>query len=233
MGAPHKPDGWGGISPVEFVDGVTKIPGADARSGHRVRSRWQTAAVIATVAALYLGFLSWPRDEETTPATVHNIGVHFGDPFAIDWDELVSASSEPTDGDTRPIPMAGVHPPCVGFARPDWPVESRHPTVARCIDEEDLTNLTDDGTVGLWQVVAGTETWHFFFFADDVSGLEANLVDGSPVQADRLYVGGRFAAALLPSDSTGTTMSWRLRLGGRYDCTLDRQPSGQPACDRP
>lgn len=233
MGAPHKPDGLGGSSTVEFVDGVTATEASDSPSGRRARSRWQMAAVIASVAALYVGFLAWPRSEETTPATVHNIGVHFGDPFAIDWVELTSASPQPTGDDTRPLPMAGVHPPCVGFARPDWPVESRHPTVARCIDGEDLAHLTDDGTVGVWQVVAGAETWHFFYFADAMSDLEATLADGTTVEADRLYVGGRFAAALLPTDSTGTTMSWRLGFGGLHDCRLDRQPSGQLVCGGP
>ncbi len=229
MRARHEPQRSGGPSTVEFVDGVTAAEATDSPFDRRGRSRWQTAAVVVSVGALYVGFLAWPRTEETTPATVHNIGVHFGDPFDIDWVELVSDSPRSADDDTGQIPMVGVDPPCVGFARRDWPAESRHPTVARCIDGEDLEQLSG-GSVGVWQVMAGVETWHFFFFSDDVSDLDAVLADGTPVDADRLYLGGRFAAVLLPTDASGTAMTWRLRPGRLHHCRLDRQSTGELVC---
>jgi hypothetical protein len=181
------------------------------------------------VAVLYVGFLLAPTYEDVTLARLYTTEVHFGDPFDIDWIELQGAPDPDTEF-SRLLPMVGGDPPCVGFGRPDWPADRRHPSVARCVDAGSIDRLVGPDVVGIREIVAGVETWYFLFLSAAITDLEAKLNDGSMLGSDRIYQGGPYAAILVPTGTPDIALTWRLGVGGAYRCTIDLAADGPPTC---
>lgn len=225
----REPNTSAGSTAVEFLNGVSDTP-EQGRSTTRAPLR--TAAIVAMVAALYLGFLFAPGDEGLTTARVHPVGVYFGNPFGVEWTELQNLEPSAVTP-AGLVPMAGEQPPCVGFGRPDWPPEKRHPSVARCIHPAGVEQLLEDKAVGVWTIVAGTDTWYFLFFAKDVVEVDARSEDGAPIDPSSIYRAGMFAAVLIPTDSTGLSLTWKLQTGGPFSCHFDRLTAGPPSCEPP
>lgn len=211
---------------VEYLDGVASTP-ADAMTA--TSWNWRIAIGIAAVVVLCLGLLIRPNQELASVAELQPIEVYFGDPFDVEWINLDQAD-EPTAESARPKPMASLEPACIGFARPDWPAESRHPSVAHCIKGESLDQLVDADDVGAWQIVAGTDTWHLLYFPAAIEGLEARVDDGSALGPDQIHHGGPFVAIAIPTSSTEVTLTWSLRTGPAYRCHLDRLSTQPLAC---
>lgn len=211
---------------VEFLEGVTSTP-ADATTG--ANRRWPAALGIVAVATLGLGSLMLSTQAPPNIAELHAIEVHFGDAFEIEWTDLAHGG-EPAIESTRPKPMASTEPACLGFARPDWPAERRHPSVAHCINAESLDQLIDDDDVGAWQIVAGTDTWYLLYFPTPIEQFEAHVDNSSPLGPDRIHQGDSFVAIAVPTSSSDLTLTWNLRVGPSYRCHLDRLSAQPPTC---
>lgn len=204
--------------PVELLDTAEgrSRPGA-ARA---TRSRWTMLVAVATAAVLYLGFLWLPMLEQTEVAELHPVILYFGDPFEIEWTPLEGEPDAPT-AYARPLPMASVDPPCVGFARLDWPEPRRHPSVAHCVGSDVTDRMGSDGIAVVRRILAGPDTWYITLFGAEPATISVGVgADSAPLRAERVYRAGRYAAILVPNDSRDLTLTWKLRTGGRYRCAL-------------
>ena len=183
--------------------------------------------LVAGAAAVGLMLVAPHRGIDVVPGQLlQPVGPYLGDPFAREWVALDGAASGPS-GYRRPLPMVSSDPPCVGFGRLDWPVADRQPTVARCFDPQTADQLPKNGVSVLHRISAGRDTWLIFMFGQEISEVELRVA--GPVEAvfapDRVYVGGRFAAILVPVDSRLASLAWTTRGGHRYELLGDGELS--------
>ncbi len=174
---------------------------------------------LALVAALGVGaglrLLSTaepPSSGELTWATTR-----FGDPFNRHW---IPLRPQPNSASDR-LPMASSgDPSCVGFGRPDWPEETRRPTVARCV-EPSGGSIAREGITVVHTSVAGAQTWYFLTFGGDVDQIDVDVTDqlGQRTEAE-IYVGGRHLALAIPTDHRLVSLLWRVDGAQRYRCSI-------------
>lgn len=239
---PSGPDPDGSPSRVELLDdGGRDLEPAPSPAPDRSRRVTTLAAATAVVViAVGVVLVTVPFGSGSRPGRLVVTSARFGDPFALDW-----VSLEPVDGRSlpasRPLPMASLDPPCVGFGRPDWPEADRHPTVAHCGDRSDLAGLDDDDLALVRTILAGADTWYLFRFGAPPVAITAELSpngedaggrpDGGagPVGGDPVvHQNGPMGAVSVPTGSGPLRVEWELAGGIRRHCLIGAVPETGP-----
>lgn len=219
---------------VELLDGfVDSGPSSPARTW----PRWQTAVIVGGAIVVCVAVLSWSNARRAGVGQMHAVETHFADPFATEWTGLEASNGASATSYQRPPPMASIDRSCVGFGRLDWPERQRHPSVAHCVDPADAARLPAEGIAVLRESVAGAETWYVFMFGSELDRLEVDVeIDvevGDPIvlAADRVFVGGPFAAILVPNGFERLSLVWHTSHGDRIRCGLARGPLDAQSCE--
>ncbi len=215
----HPDPGAGGVELLSEIADPATAPVGDDPGQHRLLLTVALAAAVGLGLTLLLAGPVLP-EPEPEPGRATTLEFRFGDPFALDWVELPQltggAASE------RPQPMVDGDGRCLGFARFDWPADERHPSVAHCLDGDQLERFAGADAVGFHRIAAGLETWFFLFFDGPVAELDIavdrGVGDGGEgvAGAPPIHQGDSVAAILVPSSAGEVAVGWRGADGGRY-----------------
>ncbi len=160
------------------------------------------AVVVIVLAVLALGGADRP---ETTGEQLASPSTQVRGPGTRRWVEL-----RPVDGSARsdfPVPMvAHGDQLCLGFGRIEF--SPPRPTVARCVEADDVPELPDDGIVTLATIVAGDDVWHLLQAGGPVTSVGLVAADGTAIDGSRLHLDGDLIALRLDTSIPISRIEW-------------------------
>ncbi len=170
--------------------------------------------VVVVVAVFALGGDARP---EMAGAQFPSLAARVQQPGTREWVELVPSDRSFREG--FPVPMiARGDQVCFGFGRLDF--DPIRPSLARCVEADDIPELPAEGLISLVTVRAGVDTWHLLATAGELSAVRVADGDGSTIDPGRIHLDGEFVALRLDTSADVTGIDWIIGRT-RFVCTPD------------
>jgi len=187
----------------------------DEAIDRRRRAGWLVLAGL--VAAVGLSVLAFSGDARPEMVGVQypSLTAQVGDPGRRDWVQLTPVDRSFREG--FPIPMiARGDQVCFGFGRLDF--EPIRPSLARCVEADDIPELTAEGLIELVSVRAGADTWHVLGTAGELTAVRVAASDGSVIDDERIHLDGDLIVLRLDTESGVSGLEWIIGRT-RFVCT--------------
>lgn len=192
------------------------------RSREADPSRRRAVVVVIVLAAVIVGALLLLRDSDrpevageqapSPPSRVRGPGTRI-------FFELETADGSVREGWPPPMIARDDELVCFGFGRTDFRPPIR-PTLARCVETDDIPELSAHGLVTLMSVQAGTDTWHVVLTGAPPDSVELREGD-TVVEQGRVHIDDDIVALRLRRGTDLSELSW---ITGRTRVTCSPPP---------
>lgn len=193
---------------IRQIDAPGRTLPGEATSPRRAR-RGRSALIAAGLAAAALVAALVVLDEGERPEELverfDGPPVTVGSAVARPWRALDSEIGTVREGWPTPMLARGTEL-CFGFGRVDR--SPPRPSLARCVDVDELPELPANGLITVMTIKAGLDVWSVLAAGSEVESVAVGLRDREALGPDRVHLDGDVVVLRLPASAPVEALSW-------------------------